>query len=312
MYIGIDLGGTNIAAGLVDGKGTLKLKTSTPTLKNRSPEMIADDMVRMINELLRDAKIDMADLKGVGIGIPGIVNDKTGEIVYVVNLKNMNGFNISDYIKRNMNVPVRLANDADCAALGEYTVSGDGASRFVFITLGTGVGGGVVLDGKIYTGFNGIGSELGHMTLIKNGEQCGCGKRGCYEAYASVTALTRDTKRAMECHPESIMNKIAAARGKVSGRTAFDAMRQGDEAAAEVVKNYAEYVAEGVVSIENIFQPEVIVIGGGISKEGDYLLKPVKEYIEKYRYNKHLQQTEIKIAQLFNDAGIIGAAMLCK
>ena len=311
MYIGIDLGGTNIAAGLVDEQGTLKLKLSTPTLKNRQPNEIADDMVRLIKQLLGDTKIDMSDLQGIGIGIPGTVNDKTGEIVYAVNL-NMNGFNIAEYIRQSVNVPVRLANDADCAALGEYTVSGNGATRFVFITLGTGVGGGVVLDGKIYTGFNGIGSELGHMTLIKGGEQCGCGKRGCFEAYASVTALNRDTKRAMENHPESIMNRLAEARGKVSGRTAFDAMRQGDKAAAEVVKNYAEYVAEGVVSIENIFQPEVIVIGGGISKEGGYLLKPVKEYVEKNRYNKHLAQTEIKIAQLFNDAGIIGAAMLCK
>ena len=311
MYIGIDLGGTNIAAGLVNDAGTLKSKASTPTLKNRKPEEIADDMVNLIKELLGDTKTDVSDLKGIGIGIPGTVNDKTGEIIYVVNL-NMNGFNIAEHIKRSINVPVRLANDADCAALGEYTVSGNGASRFVFVTLGTGVGGGVVLDGKIYTGFNGIGSELGHMTLIKGGEECGCGKRGCYEAYASVTALNRDTKRAMERHPESLMNKLAAARGKVSGRTAFDAMRQGDKAAAEVVNDYAEYVAEGIVSIENIFQPEVIVIGGGISKEGDYLLKPVKEYVEKNRYNKHLKQTEIKIARLFNDAGIIGAAMLCK
>ena len=311
MYIGIDLGGTNIAAGLVDESGTLKVKVSTPTLKFRSPDKIASDMVKLINRLLGDTKANVSDLSGVGIGIPGTVNDKTGEIVYAVNL-NMNGFNIADYIRQNINVPVHLANDADCAALGEYTVSGNDASRFVFVTLGTGVGGGVVLDGKIYTGFNGIGSELGHMTLIKNGERCGCGKRGCYEAYASVTALVRDTKKAMEYHPESIMNKLAAVRGKVSGRTAFDAMRQGDEAAAEVVKNYAEYVAEGIVSIENIFQPEVLVIGCGISKEGDYLLKPVREYVEKYRYNKHLKQTEIKIARLFNDAGIIGAAMLCK
>ena len=311
MYIGIDLGGTNIAAGLVDETGTLKSKASTPTLKNRPPEEIAGDMVALINQLLGDTKTDVSELKGIGIGIPGTVNDKTGEIIYVVNL-NMNGFNIAEYIQRFINVPVRLANDADCAALGEYTVSGNGASRFVFITLGTGVGGGVVLDGKIYTGFNGIGSELGHMTLIKGGEQCGCGKRGCYEAYASVTALNRDTKRAMEEHPESLMNELARMRGKVSGRTAFDAMRQGDEPAAEVVKNYAEYVAEGIVSIENIFQPEMIVIGGGISKEGGYLLKPVKEYVEKNRYNKHLKQTEIKIAKLFNDAGIIGAAMICK
>ena len=309
MYIGIDLGGTNIAAGLVDETGTLKLKLSTPTLKKRTPEEIADDMARLIKQLLRDTKTDMSDLYSIGIGVPGTVNDKTGEIVYAVNL-NMNGFKIAEYLKQSINVPVHLANDADCAALGEYTVNGNGAERFVFVTLGTGVGGGVVLDGKIYTGFNGIGSELGHMTLIKGGEKCGCGKRGCYEAYASVTALVRDTKRAMEQHPESMMNELAAARGKVSGRTAFDAMRQGDRAAAEVVQNYAEYVAEGIVSIENIFQPEVIVIGGGISKEGDYLLKPVREYVEKNRYNKHLEQTEIKIARLFNDAGIIGAAML--
>lgn len=305
MYIGIDVGGTNIAAGLVNDKGELLEKCSAPTLKERTPEEIASDMVNLANSLIQ--KADTID--GIGIGIPGTVNDKEGTIVYAVNL-NMDGFNLAKHIQKSIDVPVHLANDADCAAFGEYVSYGN--DRFVFISLGTGVGGGIIIDGKLYTGFNGMGSELGHMTIIKDGEPCGCGKRGCYEAYASVTALIRDTKRAMEKNPDSIMHDIARERGKVSGRTAFDAFRRGDKAAEAVVKQYTEYVAEGIVSIENILEPEVIVIGGGISKEGDYLLKPICEYVAKNRYNKHLKQTEIKVAKLYNDAGIVGAAMLCK
>lgn len=311
MYIGIDLGGTNIAAGLVDENGVLIKTLDTPTMSERKSEEIADDMIILSKKLMESSGYTVSDIKGIGIGCPGTVNDETGEIVYVANL-NMSGFNLSGYISDRLNCSVHLANDADCAALGEYTVSGNDAKSFVFITLGTGVGGGVILNGKLYTGFNGMGSEIGHITLVKGGEKCGCGKCGCWEAYASVTALRRQTMEAIEKNPQSLMSEAYKRDNKVTGRTSFDAAKQGDDVAKAVVRAYAEYVADGLISVENIFQPQMIVIGGGISKEGDYLLNPIMEYVNKYRFNKHLNQTEIKMAKLFNDAGIIGAAMLSR
>lgn len=311
MYIGIDLGGTNIAAGLVDDNGALINTIDCPTESSRKSEEIADDMIALCEKLSENNGYKMSDIKGIGIGCPGTVNNETGEILYVPNL-GMDGFNLAGYIRNKINCPVHLANDADCAALGEYTANGNNAKSFILITLGTGVGGGVIINGKLYTGFNGMGAEIGHMTLVHEGELCGCGKKGCWEAYASVTALKRQTMDAMEKNPQSKICQIYKRDKKVSGRTAFDAAKQGDKVAREVVKQYAEYVASGLISVENIFQPEMIVIGGGISKEGDYLLNPIMEYVNKYRFNKHLKQTEIKVAKLFNDAGIIGAAMLCK
>lgn len=311
MYVGIDLGGTNIAVGLVDGNAKLIDKCLTPTLSERAPSALADDMIALIRRLFKKNNCDISDLKGIGIGSPGIVDDDTGSIIYAANL-NADGFSFSEYIKKHINVPVHIANDADCAALGEYVSNGVKAKSFVLVTLGTGVGGGVVLDGKLYGGSNKVSCELGHMTLVSGGEKCSCGKRGCFEAYASVTALKRQTRRAMDKNPTSLMHKFLNSRGEVSGKTAFQAARAGDKAAAEVVKRYVTYAADGIVSIENIFQPDFIVIGGGISKEGDNLLNPIKEYVEKYRFNKHTKQTKIKIASLFNDAGIVGAAMLCR
>lgn len=171
------------------------------------------------------------------------------------------------------------------------------------------MGGGIIINKKIYRGFNFAGAELGHITLMVDGEQCSCGKKGCWEAYASVTALIRQTKEAIDKNPNGLMAQLSEKEGKVSGRTAFEAAKQGDKAAAEVVAMYEKYIAEGLVSILNIFQPEKLVIGGGISREGDYLLNPVKELVYKDDYNKHMPKTEIEIASLFNDAGIIGAAM---
>ena len=161
-------------------------------------------------------------------------------------------------------------------------------------------------------GFNGAGGEVGHIVIEMNGEECTCGRKGCWEAYASVTALIRDTKRAMEKNPDSLMHELAKKEGAVTGRTSFDAAKAGDKAAQEVVNQYVVYVAEGIANLVNIFQPEMICIGGGISREGEYLVGPVREYVSKNDYNKHMKKTEIVSAKLFNDAGIIGAAMVAR
>lgn len=308
MYIGIDLGGTNIAVGLVDKDGNIINKASTPTLSERPWQEIVADMAFLTQKVTEEAGYSIADIEAVGIGSPGSVDNANGIIAYACNI----GFDnspVADEFRKYINVPVNLENDANAAAFGEYVKNGEESPSFVFVTLGTGVGGGIVLDGKIYRGFNGVGAEIGHTVIIVDGIKCNCGRSGCWEAYASVTALINQTKKKMEENPDSLMHSVTEKYHEVNGRVAFEAMEMGDEAAKTVCENYIRYIGEGLVNIINTFQPEKVVIGGGISKEGDTLLTPIKEFIEKNDYNKHMKKTKIEIAKLYNDAGIIGAAM---
>ncbi len=311
MYIGVDLGGTNIAVGIVCENGNILIKDSTPTLKERPIEEIVADMAKLINKLCDDYGITLDDISGVGIGSPGTIDFNTGVVVLSNNLR-MKNYPIADALSKLINKPVKVDNDANCAAMGEYVASKVEADDFILITLGTGVGSGIIANGKMVRGFNGAGGESGHMTIMCGGEPCTCGKRGCWEAYASVTALIRQTKEAMEENPESLMNEIAARDGKVSGRTAFEAAKAGDKAGKRVVENYRMYIAEGLINMINIFQPKVVAIGGGISREGEYLLAPIREYVLNNNYNKYLEMPEIVTAKLMGDAGIVGAAMIAK
>ena len=311
MYIGIDLGGTNIAAGIVREDGKIVVQSSVPTLSQRPTDEIVKDMVFLSKQLIKEAELELNDIEAVGIGCPGSINFETGEVIYSNNIK-MEHYMLAKEFQKYLNLPVKIDNDANCAAMGEYIVSGNNVPIFMFITLGTGVGSGLILNGKVFRGFNGAASEAGHITLVSGGEPCTCGKRGCWETYASVTALIRQTKVAMEKNPESLMHEIAKAEGKISGRTSFDAAKQGDKAAQAVVKQYAQYVADGIVSVENVLQPDIISVGGGISREGEYLLQPVCEYAAANGFNKFMPKTKIVTAQSFNDAGIIGAAMIAK
>ncbi len=312
MYIGIDLGGTNIAVGLVDDNGKILAQDSTPTLANREYKEIVKDMIDVSEKVVAKAGFSMNDVKGMGIGCPSAVDNETGEVVFTANIPSFSNLPLVKEIQKYHNIPVALENDGNAAALGEYAVNGENAGVFVAVTLGTGVGGGIILDGKIFRGSNGAGVEIGHIPLVHNGIKCGCGNRGCWEAYASVTALIQQTKVAIEKHPESLMKAIADSRGAVNGRTAFDAAKQGDKVAQEVVKKYIEYIAGGVLAMVNIFQPEKLVIGGGISKEGDYLIKPIAEYVKEHDFNKIFTPVKIEAATLYNDAGIIGAAFAAK
>ncbi len=311
MYIGIDLGGTNIAVGLVDESGKIIAKDSTPTVSSRNYNEILKDMVTLSEKVVKDAGFSREDIKAVGIGFPGSVDQKNGFVVYGNNL-NFNNVPLCTEFRKHWDVPVVLENDANAAAYGEYIACGEDAKVFMAITLGTGVGGGIIIDNKIFTGSNGAGAELGHATLVYNGAPCTCGKKGCWESYASVTALINQTKIAIEKHPESLMAKLAKERGKVNGRTSFDAAKMNDAVALQVVDTYLKYVADGLVSMVNIFQPDKVVIGGGISNEGEYILGPIRKYVEKYDYNKLFKRVEIDTAKLLNDAGIIGAAFVAK
>ncbi len=311
-YIGIDLGGTNIVAGVVDENYKIVAKASTKTNLPRPEKKIADDMVKVSLEAVKNAGITIDDIQWVGVGTPGIANSEKGIIEYSCNL----GFDntpMKKYIQESIDKPVFIENDANAAAYGEFVAgAAKGAENAVCITLGTGVGGGIVIDGKIYSGSNFAGAEIGHMVIDTNGPQCTCGRKGCFEVFSSATGLIRMTNEAMEADKETVMHKITAERnGKVSARTSFDAMRMGDKTAKEVVDKFIKYLAVGITNTINIFQPDILCIGGGVCNEGDTLLLPVKELVKQEVYTKNSpKNTEIVIAKLGNDAGIIGAAFL--
>ena len=316
MYtIGIDLGGTNIVASVVDYDYNIIGTSKTPTNAPRSADEIFDDIADVCEEAVKAAGLTMEDIDSVGMGTPGTVN-QDGIIEFANNLA-FNNVPARTMLAKRINKPeekVFIENDANCAALGEaYAGCGNGAKDFVAVTLGTGVGSGVIIGGKIVNGVNYAGGECGHMVIVVDGEQCSCGRKGCWEAYASATALIRQTKKAMEEYPDSLMHKLAKEEGKVSGRTAFDAMRLGDIAGIKVVDDYIKYVACGLINIVNALQPEIICIGGGICNEGETLMKPLRRFVQSERYSIHSKiQTKIVKAELGNDAGVIGAALLGK
>lgn len=311
MYIGIDLGGTNIAAGIVDENGNIICKGSVPTLRERGNDAIVADMANLAIKLVKEAGLEISDIKSVGIGCPGTIDNDNGVVVFSNNIV-MEKYPLVAKFREHLDLPVNIENDANAAAYGEYIFTARDKKSFVLITLGTGVGGGIIIDGKLWRGFNCAGAELGHSTIIMNGKPCTCGKKGCFEAYASVTGLIDQTKEAMAKDPDTLMHKLAAEKGKINGRTSFDAARAGDKTAIAVRDQYIRYVAEGVGNLINMLQPEVFVIGGGISREGDTLLEPLKEIVYATDYNKFMPKTEIRIAKLFGDAGIVGAALAAK
>ncbi|MBP3300967.1 MAG: ROK family protein [Clostridia bacterium] len=309
-YIGIDLGGTNIAVGLVNQAGEIVKKTSVPTRAERPFEEIFADMADCIRKLLSETGVKESEIDSIGIGTPGCIDTEKGILIFAGNFKFGKMVDYRALMAKHFDIPVYIGNDANVAALAEAKVgAAKGKTNAIMITLGTGVGGGIIIDGKIYEGHFSAAGELGHIVLVKDGQQCSCGRKGCWEAYASVTALVRQTKEAMQANPDSIMNKTPL--DAVSGRTAFDAAKKGDKAALAVVDRYEDYIAEGIADMINIFSPEVVVVGGGISKEGDYLLDPVRAKIRGQVFGSGLlPDREIVAARLGNDAGLIGAALL--
>ena len=318
MYtIGIDLGGTNIAAGIVDSDYKIIAKDSIPTNAKRPADEITADIAGLCRKLVADAKLTMVDIAFAGMATPGTANGETGIIEYANNLPFFM-YPMCEKLSGMLDgTKVYIENDANAAAKAEAMAGvAKDAKYSVMITLGTGVGGGIVLNGQVYAGFNFAGAELGHIVIEKDGRPCSCGRRGCWEAYSSATGLINMTRDKLnECRKAgraTVMEKmIGSDLNRISGKTAFAAARQGDAAGAEVVDEYIDYLACGIANIINIFQPDVLSIGGGICHEGDYLLKPLNERVFKEVYTKDREpKTKIMIASLGNDAGIIGAAAL--
>ena len=314
MYrIGVDLGGTNIVSAVVDENNKIIARAKEKTNAPRPAEEIFDDIAKTVKDALYSAGLTMDDIESIGVGTPGSVNKAKGLIEFANNL----GFdNVPAYAllkERTGCKNIYFDNDTNCAALGEAVAgAGKGAKDFIAITLGTGVGSGIVVDGKLVTGVNYAAGEMGHTVIVYDGEQCNCGRKGCWERYSSATALIQQTKDAMIKDPFTKMwDLVDGDIKKVDGRTAFDGMRADDATAKAVVSKYMGYLACGMSNIINTFQPEVLCVGGGVGNEKENLLGPVRKMIFSQRYSVHAEkQTKICCAELGNDAGIIGAALL--
>lgn len=307
--IGIDIGGMSIKVGLVDEKGVIVCENRTATAS--TADECIKNIVSQINDLFIKSELSLSDLKGIGIGCPGAVSPESGVVNFLPNL-GWNNVPLVDMLHSYFDTKIVIANDASVAALAEtiYGVAKD-YNNCVMFTLGTGVGGGVILNKKIYDGGYGRGGELGHVVIDINGEPCTCGRRGCIETLVSATALIKQTKKAMFEDKSSSMWTYAGALENVNGKTAFYCAKQGDKTAMRVVDEYCRYLSESIMGYLNIFRPDVFILGGGISKEGEYLTEKVTKYCEKFSFGyKFAPKTKILTAKLGNDAGIIGASAL--
>jgi len=310
MNIGIDLGGTNIAAAVVDENGAIIKRAGMATNRDGGAKGVTDGLLGICDALLEGGDVPSS----IGLGIPGAVNSQTGEVVFAPNLP-ISGVNIIQELQKKYKCPIHIGNDANCAALGEVIAGGaKGAKDVVLITLGTGLGGGIISGGRLYTGRTGAAGELGHMVIIVGGRECGCGRKGCWERYASASGISRTANEFMSTHSGSLLWELCGGiPEKVNGRQIFEAFRAGDRAALLTVEQYIEHLAAGLVNIINILEPELFCIGGGISNEWDSFAAPLRVAVDAERFTRfssEMRQTEIVRAELGNDAGIIGAALL--
>lgn len=314
-YIGIDIGATNLKAGLVDEAGQILATQKMKVSMIQSPEELARCMAQMTTELAQTADVPMEDIVSIGVGVPGVVEIRSGSLQYSCNLP-FRKVPLRRMFHRYLDKPLYLENDGNCAAVGEYYAgAGRNSKRFVTITLGTGIGGGIIHNGKIYHGSNGMAGEVGHMSIQLGGEPCPCGRSGCWERYASATALKRLTQRVLSENPDSILRQVVDENDRhISGQSAFIAARRGDPVGQYICDTYIDYLCAGIVNLVNIFQPDTLALGGGVSNEQDeQLLLPVRRIVARQSIPCDPEKmTRIVKAELGSNAGIIGAALLGK
>ncbi len=311
--IGVDLGGTNISAAILDEQNNIVLKDKRKTLQDRGAIAVIDDIAGLVLELCEKVSVDIKEIGRVGIGCPGAIDDKNGVVLFAGNLKGFDNLPIAALLKERLSIEVFVSNDANCAALGEFVAGAaieyDSA---LLITIGTGIGGGFVEDGIIYTGSGLGGAEFGHITIVSGGEACTCGKKGCFECYCSATALIREAKKAALANTSSTLYKLYKENNeKMNGRIPFNAYKMGDPVAQKLIEDFIFYMGDGIVSIVNIMRPEVVMLSGGISAEGEILTVPLTEYLKKFAFaHDQIEPPCVATAKLGNDAGIVGAANL--
>ena len=307
-YLGIDLGGTNIAAGLVNEQGQILARLNISTQASSGEDAVIARMAQVARDLAEKSGVPLSEIVSVGVGSPGAIESVTGTVLSACNLP-FSHTPLAARLEALLGRPVRVENDANAAAWAEAVAGAARGTRDnIMITLGTGVGGGIVIGGRLYGGFNNYGGEFGHMIICADGEKCACGQSGCLEAYSSATALIRETRRAAEKDPQSLLWQCTEADGSFSGKTAFAAAARGDAAAIAVIDRYVYYLSLGLINLIRIFQPEVLVVGGGVASAGEALMVPLREKLGGYIGGKN--QTRIEAAMLGSDAGIVGAALL--
>ena len=311
IVIGVDVGGSSIKGGAVNDKGEVLDVFTMVINRYDEPEKTFGHLADEINKFINTHQYS-EPISGVGLGIPGLINKDTGVVASSPNMPKWLNFNIKKCLEEKIKLPIRLVNDASAAALGEAKFgSGRKFKYLIMITLGTGVGGGIVFDGKLIDGNEGEGAQLGHHVLVMNGRQCSCGRRGCLEAYASASALGKQTKHLMRIYPDSLLHQCAEELGRVNATVAFMAAKRGDQAGVKLVNDYVMYLSEGILNFCNIFRPDIVVLSGGVANEGEYLISKVRKYIQDREYGyKNSPKVEIKQAELGYDSGKIGAASL--
>ena len=311
VSIGIDLGGTNIAVGVVDESGKILATGSVRTMPERSYQSVIKDMADISLLTLGKTNISLSNVRSVGIGIPGIADQETGVVIFCTNL-GWHDVPLRSEIQKYIDKPVYIDNDATVAAYAE-SIAGvsAGTQSSVFLTLGTGLGGGIIINGKPWNGFHGVGSEIGHLTMVIDGEPCTCGKRGCLERYCSATALARMGREVIARYPDSVLcYRSGGDHNNISAKMVIDAAKEGDAAATEAFKQYVKCLSLAINTIISFIDPEVIVLGGGVSRAGEFLLSAIRAELPGYLMFKTLPYAGIEIARLGSDAGIIGAALL--
>lgn len=311
IAIGIDIGGTSIKGAGITKEGKVLDVFSLQVEKGEKQEITINKLINSINNYIKEQGFKKEEILGIGLGVPGVMDTKAGVITYSNNLQ-WYELPIVEMIEKGTGLKVKITNDANAAALGEARFgAGRKYKNIIMVTLGTGVGGGIVIDGKLFEGNLGKGAEIGHSVIVVDGEQCSCGRRGCLEAYASATALIRDTKRAMDQHKDSKCWEVADKLGKVDARVAFEADRLGDEVGNQLVENYVKYLGEGLLNYFNIFRPEALILSGGIANEGEYLLSRLRNYFEERNYGfQGTPKVDLLVSELGYDSGKIGAATL--
>ncbi|EOD00426.1 ROK family protein [Caldisalinibacter kiritimatiensis] len=314
MYIGIDIGGTAIKAGLVNENGEILYKKEIRTRAEREYKDIERDIIELIKDLIKRSNEYGKNVKSIGLGIPGI-GDVTGDfVVYCTNLGWRN-VPLGKNLKSQFNLPIYIENDATVAGLAENVKGATkGSNSSIFITLGTGVGGGIIIDGKVYSGAHGTGSEIGHMIVGENFYDCNCGNNGCLETFASATAIIKYTTKIIK-HGNNdtlILEKTGGDLNKITAKLVFDCAKEGDKVANESIDRMVKYLSIGIANLLNTLDPEIVAIGGGVSKAGDFLLEKVRKQVGSYLLYKDIKYADIVLATLGNDAGLVGAAMLGK
>ena len=310
MFVGVDIGGTNTKIGVVSKLGRVVAMSSFKTRSPREPHDFVKEIFSNIEKLLHANDIQLQNIEGIGVGVPGVVDNK-GVVVNATNLK-WKGVELKDIFKEYTTSKVVIGNDADCAMLAEWRFGGaKGAKNAILITLGTGIGSGIIMDNKLYKGAHGTGSECGHMVIKYDGEMCSCGNRGCWEMYASAKALTRRTEQAVMQNPNGILSKIVSQYGRASAHSCFEGARKGDPVSQQLMNDYIDYVVCGLINLTQIFHPEMFIIGGGVAKEGLNFVKSVDVKLNDFLKKNNFEPTVIvKRPVLENNAGIVGAASL--